>query len=318
MKITKPGRFRRVPPAIFPPLLGMMSLALDWRRAAVTFGVPSQVGQLLAGAVTTLALLALVSYGAKLARRAAVLAEDLRILPGRAGCAAGVVVIYLLAAVFAPLSPVTGKVVLVAAFMAQVALWTRMIPVMTGTPGQGRVTPVWHISFVGPIVGAMAALSLGWDALARLLWFPCAALAVFIWTVSLRQAMSERVPAPLRPILAIHLAPVALLGTVAHGLGMTGIAHGMGIVALAILLVAAVGWRWLTAAGFTPLWGAFTFPLAASAGLMLLLATEVSIWRYPAALVLVVATLLVPMILYRIWRAWADGNLAVKSNAAEA
>ena len=84
--------------------------------------------------------------------------------------------------------------------------------------------------------------------------------------------MSGLAAAPLRPLLAIHLAPAALFGTVAGLLARPELAvlfTGLGLV-YAILLVAAG--RWLLEAGVTAMWGAFTFPLAALA--MALIAGE--------------------------------------------
>lgn len=316
MKPTPPGRFRRVPPAIFPPLLGMVALVLAWTQAAAQFGLPVALPQVLSGMVTALAIAAFVSYGGKIAQRPAVLAEELRILPGRGGCAAAVVAVYALATMAAGYAPALARGILVAGFALQLVFWVVVIPVMFRTPGQGRVTPVWHLTFVGPIVGALASVAVGWGQLATVIWYPCAAMAIVIWTLSIKQVMGERVPAQLRPFLAIHLAPFAVLGMVAYGIDMPFVAQLLGVIALALIVTAVLSARWLLEAGFSPFWGAFTFPLAASAGLFLRLATLSPMWRYPAVVVLVVATLAIPVILLRVWQAWIKGSLAVKSNAA--
>ncbi|WP_199260894.1 hypothetical protein [Paracoccus binzhouensis] len=58
-----------------------------------------------------------------------------------------------------------------------------------------------------------------------------------------------------------------MLGNVAAALGWQRAALGFAIASAAVLGLAVLRGHWLTAAGFSPLWGAFTFPLAATAGL---------------------------------------------------
>lgn len=310
-----PGLWRRVPPQIFAPLLGGLGIALDWRRATALFGAPEAIAGLLAGMAAAAAAFAALTYGVKLARRLGVIADELAILPGRAGVGAGVLCIYVLAALLAPFAPGVARALLLAGFALHLAFWVPLIAALR-RPGQGRVTPVWHVTFVGPIVGAMAALWLGWSDLARAIWFPAAAMAAIIWAISLRQALTERVPAPLRPLLALHLAPVALLGTVAAGLGWAQVAQGFAAISVIGVALAVLRLRWLTEAGFSPLWGAFTFPAAATAGLWLAVDDGRGLWHMVAGIGLVAATLLVLPILILIWREWASGRLAVKTNAA--
>ena len=96
-KPTPKGLWRRTPPAIFPATLGLLGLALGWRRGVGQFALPPGLADLFLGAVTLFALFALLTYVVKLMRRPAVVLEDLRILPGRAGLAAAVLCLYLLA-----------------------------------------------------------------------------------------------------------------------------------------------------------------------------------------------------------------------------
>lgn len=317
-RATPPGLWRRVPPAIFPPLLGALGLALAWRAAAGRFALPPGLPGMLAGMTVAAWGFAMLAYGAKLARRPAVLAEELRILPGRAGLGAAVVAIYAASQLLAPFAPMAGRAVLVAGMAAQLALWAVVIPVMARTPGQGRVTPVWQLTFVGPIVAAQAAAGFGWTGLALALWWPMAAIAGFVWIVSLRQAMAERWPAPLRPLVLIHLAPVAMLGNVAMALGWQRVALGFAVASAAVVATALLRARWLTEAGFSPLWGAFTFPPVATASLWIAVSGFAPGWALPAQALLGAASLAVPAILFRVWRAWASGGLAVKTNAATA
>ena len=218
--------------------------------------------------------------------------------------------------VLAPYAPALARAVLVAGMGLHLVFWAVVIPVMRRQPGQGRVTPVWQLNFVGPIVAAQAAAGFGWISLAQALWWPMAATAGFIWIVSLRQLLTERVPAPLRPLLMIHVALIAMLGNTAAAVGWAQIAQGFAWALIPALALAALRARWLTEAGFSALWGAFTFPLAASAGLWLAVSGLHAEWSWPARLLLVLASLVVVPILFMVWRAWAQGRLAVKTNAA--
>ena len=313
---TPPGLWRRTPPAIFPPLLGLLGLALGWRRGGVEFGLPAGVGEMAVGAVTLLALFCLLTYATKLVRRPAVVFDDLRILPGRAGLGAAVLCLYLLAAALGPLVPGVARGVLVFGMAAHLALTGAVVfALINGPAEQRRVNPVWHLLFSGWVVAAMVATPLGLSGLAMGLFWPALVVAVVLWTLSLQQFSRQTVPAPLRPLLAIHLAPAAVLGTAALGLGGDGIAQSLALVSALGLLVLVLRARWLLAAGFSPLWGALTFPLAATATLWLSLG---GFWRLPGGILLVLATLFIVPVAVRLFKMWAKGDLAAKTGAATA
>lgn len=318
------GFWRRTPPAIFPPVMGLFGLGLGWRRGAAAFGMSpgpaadlvSAVAETILGGVTLLFLFATLAYGAKVLRRPGVVAEDLRILPGRAGVAALVLCFYLLALVAVQYRPAaTGKLLIGALAAHGVLILLLLRGHVRGPAEQRRVTPVWHLNYVGGIIAALAALKLGWQGCALILFAASTLFAVAIWSVSIGQLVAERVSAPLRPLLAIHLSPAALIGAAAAGLGMVTVAQGFAVLSAAILGVLVLRGRWLCAAGFSPLWGAFTFPLAATAGLWLTLGGR---WQLPGALLLLVATVIVPVIAVRILKLWAGGQLAARTNAATA
>ena len=107
---------------------------------------------------------------------------------------------------------------------------------------------------------------------------------------------------------------------VASGLGLHGMALAFGLVSLAMVAAMGIGVRWLIAAGFSPLWGAFTFPLAAFANACFALERSGGGegWRYAGGVGLVVATLIIPTIAVKVLQLWAKGQLAVKTNAATA
>ncbi|MDF0599427.1 tellurium resistance protein [Psychromarinibacter sp. C21-152] len=311
--------WRRTPPAVFPPLMGLFGLALAWRRASEAFDRLGWVSDLLLGAVTLLFLGALAAYAAKAMRRPGAVIEDLRVLPGRLGLAALSMSVMLLAAGLVPFAPGAARVVLVCGLGLHGMLAALVIYVLVASPPEGRmVTPAWHLTFVGFIVAPLAAVPLGLPGVAWAAFYGTLPVAALIFAVSAVQFATRPPPAPLRPLLAIHLAPMALFGTAGVLLGLTGVALAF-CAGAAVLFVALVVWNVpLRAAGFSPLWGAFTFPLAAFAGLLLLLSPVAAPFRVTGGVLLVLATLLLPWIAAKVLQMWAKGALAVKTNSAVA
>lgn len=321
----KPGLFRRTPPAIFPPIFGLFGLGLAWRRAQDGFAVSPAFGDAILGAVSLLFLFALIAYLAKFIFRAGVVRDDLKTLPGRAGLAAMMLSGMLLAATMVTYSTALAQVTLALALAGHTAIMLLVVhALITGPHEARRVTPVWHLIFVGFILSPLAALPLGWSGYSAVVFAATFVLALAIWGVSLRQMVAKEMPAPLRPTLAIHLAPASVLGIVAYLLGYGGMGFGLGLLAIMILGWLLVRARWLTAAGFSPLWGALTFPLAAFSTLMQIMGAagegpfDGEVFRILGGLALVAATLVIPVITWKILQMWAKGTLAAKTNAAQA
>lgn len=313
------GLWRRTPPAIFPPILGLFGLGLAWRAGASAFGLPGALAELLLGAVTLLYVFALVAWLAKPIRRPGVVLEELRVLPGRAGLAAMTGSGMLLAAALVPYAPRLAGGLAVLAFLGHATVALLIAGLILRGPEDARtVTPVWHLIFVGFIMAPLSALPLGQEGIARAILFATLPVAGAIWAISLRQLATRIPPAPLRPLLAIHLAPASLFATVAAGLGLSTLAAGLAVLAASILLALLAAGRWITTAGFSPLWGAFTFPISAFAGALAVLAPGNEPLRLAAGLVLIAATLIVPPIAVKVLQAWAKGELAARTNAAEA
>lgn len=306
--------FARMPPAVFPSMLGLLGLGLALKRASFVAEVPEALADLVMGLVAGLWLFCAVAYGIKLARRPAVLLEELQVLPGRAGVAAATVGAMALAGVLGFFAPALAKSVLVLALILHSLSALLMVRVLMLAPPEGRVvTPVWHLSFVGFIVGALAAAPLGWTGLAAVILWGTIPIALAIWAISLWQILRRVPPAPLRPLLAIHLAPASLFASVAGLLGQGILAQAMVLIGAVIAIALLVSARWIVEAGFTPLWGAFTFPMAAYASALL-----INGWVMGGVLVTVLALGAVPVIAWRVLRMWTAGSLAAKTNAATA
>jgi len=308
--------FQRMPPAVFPAIMGLFGLGLALRRAAAEGLVPAAIGEAVLGAVSLLWIFAAFGYLAKIAQRPGVVMEDLAVLPGRTGLAAGSLGLLLLAATLLPLNPLLAGVLMGAGLVLHLTLAFALILYLAKAPEEARVvTPAWHLHFVGFIIAGLTAAPLGWTALAQALLFGTGSVAVLIWGISLWQLVRRIPPAPLRPLLAVHLAPASLFGLVAALLGEVTLAQGMAVLGGAMLIAMLVVARWLTAAGFSALWGAFCFPLAAYCSLLMLLG---GLWLWPGVVVLAGAVGIVPVIAVKVLQAWVKGGLAAKTNAATA
>jgi hypothetical protein len=80
------GLWRRMPPAVFPPVFGLIGLGLAWRRAEGSFALPDAgrgAAEMLLGAASLLFAFALVAWASKPLRRPGVLADEL-LHPARA------------------------------------------------------------------------------------------------------------------------------------------------------------------------------------------------------------------------------------------
>jgi tellurite resistance protein len=312
----RPALFARTPPAIFPAILGFLGLALACRLALARLGWDAGPGDLIAGLAVALWTFAAVAYLGKVVRRSGVVVEDLRVLPGRSGLAAMTMGGMVVATLVSAHAEAIGALLLVLALAGHAVLAVMLVRLLLSLPPEARgVNPTLHLSFAGFIVAAPAAFAQGWGLLAEGLFWGTLPVALAIWGLSLRQFVSAVPPAPLRPLLAIHLAPAALLATVAGLLAKPGLGvlfAGLGLVYALLLL--AFG-RWLTLAGVSALWGSFTFPLA-SLGTALMLTGGIFLW--PGIVLTILGLGVIPWVLWWILKRWPGGKLAAVTNAAEA
>jgi len=319
MKAT--GRFkffRQTSPAVFPPILGLFGIGLAWRRAADVFSISGGPAELALGAITLLFLFALFAYFAKFLRRPASFIEDLRILPGRSGLSAGTASAMLLAAVILPYSVSAASLTLVVALVAHAVVAFAVILILWSAPPEQRsMSPVWQLTLVGFIIAPVAAIPLGAALISQLIMVATLPMAIAIWIGHALTTRRQPVPPPLRPLLLIHFSPLCLFGITSALIGLTGIAAVFGWLSIGVLAVFIFRFRYLTSAGFTPMWGAFTFPLAAFSNLMLLLAPVGEPFRILGGLSLIAGTFVVVYIAQRILKLWANGKLGPITNASQ-
>ncbi len=316
----KVGLFRRVPPAIFPAVLGLLGLVMAWSRAVEALSAPRWLVDMAAGMVTLLVVFCVGAYLSKIIIRISALRDDLNTLPGRLGVTALALVLMLLAALLAPLSPGLAVLCLVAGIIGWGAMLIHVLPQrLGGKDPTGPITPAMHLVFVGLIVSPAAALALGAsrEALVAITWYAILA-SVPVYALTLPNLLLGRGTPPLRPLHGIHLAPVSLIA----GAGfMTG-QSVLGLVALGfatiIALVLLVRISWLIEGGFSGFWSALTFPLTAFASALLAAGDllDSGPLRIAGGIVLLLASFVVPIIVYRVMKLWAKGVLAAKTNAA--
>jgi tellurite resistance protein len=308
--------FARTPPAVFPPVLGLLALAGALQLALARLGWDRGAGDLLAGIAVALWVFAVLAYLVKVLRRPGVVVEDLRVLPGRSGLAAMTMGGMVAAGLLAAYLPLAALGLLGVAVLGHAVLAALLIRLLLRLPPAGReVNPTWHLSFVGFILAAPPLAAAGVPDLAEVLFWAVLPVAVAIWGLSGLQFLRSVPAAPLRPLLAIHAAPAALLSAVAALIGKTEIAAGFLALGAAYGLLLVPSLRWIAATGPSPLWGAFTFPLAALATAMLVKGDG---WQGPGLVLVAVGLAAIPAILVWIWKRWPGGRLAAVTNAAEA
>lgn len=308
--------FARTPPAVFPPILGLLGLVIALRQALARLSLDLGPSDLIGGLAVGLWLFATVAYLVKVARRPGVVLEDLRVLPERSGLAAMTMGGMAAATLMSLYSAPVAQGLIVVALAGHAVLATLLVRLILGLPPEARaVNPTLHLSLVGFVVAAPGAVNLGWTSRAEGLFWAVLPVALSIWAASAVQFAKAVPPAPLRPLLAIHLAPAALLALVAGLLGKLGLAHlflGLGTIYGLVLLASG---RWIAAAGISALWGAFTFPLAALSSAMLVAGGG---WFWPGMVLAFAGMGVIPAILWWVLKRWPGGKLAAVTNAAEA
>jgi tellurite resistance protein len=269
----RPGLFRRTPPAIFPPILGLLGLGIAWRRGQGAFGLPDAPVEGYLGAVSLLFVFALGAYGAKVMFRPRVISEDFRTLPGRAGLAALTMSLMMLAAVLLPYSARSGGLARRRRCRAACApRGRRASPVPDRPRRRADGTPVMHLTFVGLINAPLAAVPLGMTLVSTAIFWYALAAALVVWALALRPLLTGVAPA------AAPAAPGDPPGgSVAPGdSGLSprarGARHVLALVSVLLFVLLVLRARWLTEAGFSGFWSAFTFPIAAFAGVLFLTA----------------------------------------------
>jgi tellurite resistance protein len=295
-----------------------MGLGLALRNAAVVMPVAPVFGDLLLAFSCAFYLYFLVLYLVKIASRPAVLFEDMVSAAARAGFSAIAMSMMLLAAALLPLGFSVPQVWWCGVILQISASGIGVLAIWRDPPEKRSFTTFQYLTFVGPIVGPIAGIPLGyvWQSIALIL------LALFAYVVitagCLLALYRVRPPQALRPSLAIFLAPICLF---ALSFGLLGYTAGFWIfytLACAVALCLFVAAPWLMRGGWTPLWGNFTFPIAAFVQVQIM-AVQNGAGVFALAAVYAGLILGTPLILYIAYRAsmsWITGELSEKTGAA--
>jgi len=316
--LSRRERWRSTPLAVFPVLLGFNGLALAWRNAAATLLLPPAIGELLAGAALALYLFFAALYLRKLSVRPSALLDDIKSSPGQAGIAAATMTLMLAAAVVLPHSFELAEALWWAGIACHVAVIVLVAKVIRRTPPEGRlVTPFLLLPFVGLIVAPIAGVPLDHAEFSRVLTMASLLAYAVLIALYVPRLLRARPAPPLRPTLVIFLSPAALLAIAASMLygEIAFFAGYLAATALALVLLAHA--RWLTNAGWNPVWGGLTFPVAAFTNMQAMaIGHDYGYFGIVGTLAgLLIGTPLILYILYRTVQAFARGALAQKTGA---
>lgn len=297
---------RHLPLPLLAVPMGLGGLGMAWRKAAAA-GAPAWSGEALMALAVLSWLLVLALHAARALAHPAAALEDWR-HPFRAGfLAAATVGGMVAAAAFIPWAPGLARALLLAAVAAHLALGVAILArVLRGEGQREMLGPPLLFPLVGNIVAPLVAAPLGMPVLAwMLLGLGGALWAMFMPLLLWRMIEGPGLPPPLRPALAILLAPpavgaLAVAALVGVGPGVWAL-YGLAGFVLALLLVTLPA---ILAGGFSPAVWAFTFPLANFAAVTLLLAPGWVAWP-----VLLAVTLVVLLIAGLTLAAWRSGTL---------
>jgi tellurite resistance protein len=319
-KAAVPAFWRSTPPAVFTAVFGFMGLGLAWRAAAgaSALAVPPAISQSILLAATLILLFCLSCYISKLSLRPAVMLEDMATLPGRSGIASMALSIILLSAALTPFASLTATTILILGAGLHACCAVAAVIAMSRSAGGLVVTPIWHLTFVAFILVPLAAIPLGFIGLSQTILPVTLVIAALIYAISLYQLYKAPLPAPQRPLLAIHLAPVSLFAIVSHLLGQTLTSFVFTGLAASLFLILIARSRFLLETGFSPFWAAFTFPVAALSTALFLVGANLWPIAWLGLIPLTLASALTPYVLIRVAIMWARGSLVQKSGAATA
>ena len=313
----RPKLFATTPPAIFGVILGLQGLVLALRLIAQD-DAPQFAGavEVLSGAVLGLWVFAIIALKVKVIRRPGVLIEDMRPIPGRTGLAAATMTGMAAGALLMPYAAGWGVGLILASVVAHAVMLAILGISLRSMPAEARgVNPGLHLATVGWIVAAAPLAQAGHAILASVIFWASLIAATAIWFWSAWDMWHHLPPAPLRPMLAIHMGPAGLLSVAALALGWPVLSTLLAAVSVLMAVGLMIALPWVVKAGFTPAWGAFTFPLISLAVALL---HQGGLAGDAGLVVTAAAAVINPWIAFRVLKLWPGNRLAQKTGAAEA
>jgi tellurite resistance protein len=249
--------------------MGTGGVGLAWREAAQVLHAPPIIGEalLLLTAIVWVLLVGLHLYLAAVHTEAFL--TELRHPVRCAFAAAPTIGLMILAAAVHPYVPGAGAVLWSVAVLLHLLVAMLLLRrIVAGRGEAAMMAPPLLIPFVGNILAPAFGVRMGFLDASWMMF----GIGLLLWLVVMPMLMHRLLtgpplPPPLRPAVAIFVAPPAV-GAVALA-GLSGTAHGpaLMLVGIAILIGAVVlslaGE--ITAVPFGPAWWGLTFPSAAFA-----------------------------------------------------
>ena len=209
-----------------------------------------------------------------------------------------------------------GIALILASVLAHAAMLVVLGISLRALPAQARgVNPGLHLALVGWIVAGPSLAQVGYVALASVIFWASLVAASAMWVWSAWDMVRHSPHAPLRPMLAIHMGPAGLLSITAVALGWPGLASLLAALCVVMAAALLVALPWIIEAGFSPAWGAFTFPLISLAAALL---HQGGLAANAGLVVTAMAMVSNTVIAWKVLKLWPGGRLAQKTGAAEA
>jgi tellurite resistance protein len=209
------GRLAYLPVSLFGSVMGLSGLALAWRLAATSFGLPAWIGEALgllaAGVFAALAL----CYGIKCVESPTAVRAEFAHPVAVNFFGTPIISLLLLAAVAAPYSAVLTNALWVAGTVCMLGFaWLIVSRWMSVRQQVVHATPAWMIPVVGTLNISIAGATLDLPGAHALSAFGLAVglfFAVPLFTLILsRLIFEEPMPRPLQPSLMILVATFAV------------------------------------------------------------------------------------------------------------
>ncbi len=317
--IIEPEFWRRTPPALFPCLLGFIGLGLAWRRAAEVWPVPPVIGEVILLVSCLMFMATGTSYHLKLSLRPSVIFEDLKVGPASGAVSAGSMCLMLYATAMAPYLYELAQLFWWVAVIQHAGYMICVTIALARSDTQlSDVNPSIILPYVGYILASVGGPILGYATLSGFLLMATIPGCIFIIILSLVNLKRHGVIKPLRSSYFIILAPLSIYGIGAYNIWPDSSYIIFWSIALFAGLCLAPFLGWFSAGGWSPAWGAFTFPLSAFAGVMLTgvqsdfgLVADVG-----SVISLGLATLVVPYVVWKTYRFWMIGKLTQATGAS--
>jgi tellurite resistance protein len=310
--------WRSAPTAIFPACLGFLGLGLGWRNAADFLPIAVDIGDVLLGFGSAYFVFFLVFYLRKLLARPSVLLEDMTNPAARAGVATVAMSMMLLAAALLPLGVSVPEIWWTGVILQIGASALGCLAIWKDPPGVRQFSTYQYLTFVGPVIGPVAGVPLGYITESIVLTFAALIPYVIITVGYAISLMRKLPPLHLRPTLAIFLAPNCLFALSFGVLGFEPLFHLFYWITVVVALCLLLLFPWMIKGGWSPVWASFTFPIGAFLQVQILGLTRsegiVPLLGIYATLAL--GTPVIFYIVYRMTMMWASGELAEQSGAA--